>query len=148
LHCLSCHILFTPCILFEEPFILSLYFLLLSWETSVDIFLGMAVKSTSGGCFSVLVFLNLSPWGHVWFYLTCGTRCYFMFHKHILCCFSVSFFNKKKMGEKMWSFILLMAFQILHVFLPDISIHCALIKYVYIWLRVYPFYLVSLPVAS
>jgi hypothetical protein len=29
------------------------------------------------------------------------------------------------------------AFQILHVFLPDISIHCALITYAYILLRVY-----------
>jgi hypothetical protein len=29
-------------------------------------------------------------------------------------------------------FFLLIAFQILHVFLPDISVHCALIKYAYI----------------
>jgi len=32
----------------------------------------------------------------------------------------------------MRNFILLIAFQILHVFLLDISIHCALIKYDYI----------------
>jgi len=29
-------------------------------------------------------------------------------------------------------FLLLIAFQMLHVFLPDISVHCALIKYAYI----------------
>jgi len=37
--------------------------------------------------------------------------------------FFVSFFNKKNIGGDI-------AFQILHVFLPDISVHCALIKYV------------------
>jgi hypothetical protein len=43
--------------------------------------------------------------------------------------------NKKK---KIWGedvqlyFFLLIAFQILHVFLPDISVHCALIKHAYI----------------
>jgi hypothetical protein len=41
--------------------------------------------------------------------------------------------KKKKIGEKMRNFIfLLIAFQILHVFLPDISVHYALIKYAYI----------------
>jgi hypothetical protein len=42
--------------------------------------------------------------------------------------------KKKKLGEKMQNFFffLLIAFQILHVFLPDISVHCALIKYAYI----------------
>jgi uncharacterized membrane protein YhaH (DUF805 family) len=38
--------------------------------------------------------------------------------------------NKKILGEKMQNFFflfLLIAFQILHVFLPDISVHCALI---------------------
>jgi hypothetical protein len=39
--------------------------------------------------------------------------------------------KKKKLGERMRNFILLIAFQILHVFLPDISVHCALIKYAY-----------------
>jgi hypothetical protein len=54
--------------------------------------------------------------------------------------FCLLFFNKnknknkkKKIGEKMRNFIFfLIAFQILHVFLPDISVHCALIKYAYI----------------
>jgi hypothetical protein len=45
--------------------------------------------------------------------------------------------KKKKIGEKMqniyiYIFFLLIAFQILHVFLPDISVHYALIKYAYI----------------
>jgi uncharacterized membrane protein YhaH (DUF805 family) len=41
--------------------------------------------------------------------------------------------KKKKFGEKMQNFIfLLIAFQILHVFLPDISVHYALINYAYI----------------
>jgi hypothetical protein len=34
-------------------------------------------------------------------------------------------------------FFLLIAFQILHVFLPDILVHCAVIEYAYIYLRVY-----------
>jgi hypothetical protein len=41
---------------------------------------------------------------------------------------------KKKLGEKMrnFYFLLLKAFQILYMLLPDISIHCALIEYTYI----------------
>jgi hypothetical protein len=42
--------------------------------------------------------------------------------------------RKNNLGEKIWNFyfFLLIDFQILHVFLPDISVHCALIKYAYI----------------
>jgi uncharacterized membrane protein YhaH (DUF805 family) len=48
--------------------------------------------------------------------------------------FSLNIKTKKKKqknnGEDAeFLFFLLIAFQILHVFLPDISIHCALIKY-------------------
>jgi hypothetical protein len=47
--------------------------------------------------------------------------------------FCLLVFNKKKWGEDAeFYFFLLIAFQILHVFLPDISVHCALIKYAYI----------------
>jgi hypothetical protein len=49
-------------------------------------------------------------------------------------------FNKKKknLEEKMQNFYFFrVAFQILYVFLPDISVHCALIEYAYIRLRVY-----------
>jgi hypothetical protein len=43
------------------------------------------------------------------------------------------FNKKKKIGEKLRNFIfLLIAFQIFHVFLSDISVHYALIKYAYI----------------
>jgi uncharacterized membrane protein YhaH (DUF805 family) len=45
-------------------------------------------------------------------------------------------FNKiknKKFGEKMQNFFFFyIAFQILYVFLPDISVHCPLIEYAYI----------------
>jgi len=60
----------------------------------------------------------------------------FPFPEACLCCFSVYWFSKKK--KKIWGkdvkfyFFLLIAFQILHVFLPDISVHCSLIKYAYI----------------
>jgi hypothetical protein len=40
-------------------------------------------------------------------------------------------------------FFLLIVFQILHVFLPDISVDCVLIEYAYILLRVYALYLLS-----
>jgi hypothetical protein len=45
-------------------------------------------------------------------------------------------------------FFLLIAFKISYVLLLDISIHCALIEYAYIWLRVYTWYLLSFHVAS
>jgi len=63
-----------------------------------------------------------------------GTRCYFLFHKHVLTVFLFSCFQqKKKLGEKMQIFYFFyIAFQILYVFLPDISVHCALIEYAYI----------------
>jgi hypothetical protein len=51
LYCLSCHILFMTCILFDELFILSAYFLLLSLEASADIFLGMTVKAYRAAAF-------------------------------------------------------------------------------------------------
>jgi hypothetical protein len=62
--------------------------------------------------------------------------------------FCLFVFNKK-FGEKMRNFIfLLITFKILHVFLPNISVHYALINYAYIWLRVYAWYLLSFHVAS
>jgi hypothetical protein len=54
------------------------------------------------------------------------------------CYFSVLVKKKKNGGEDVEIlYFLLIAFQILHVFLPDMSIHCALIEYAYIWLKVY-----------
>jgi hypothetical protein len=58
------------------------------------------------------------------------------FSEHVFVVFLFIDFQQKK--KKIWGedaelyFFLLIAFQILHVFLPDISIHCALIKYAYI----------------
>jgi hypothetical protein len=75
-----------------------------------------------------------------------GNRCHFIFHKHVFVIFfflCLIFQPKKKLkiggedAEFLYIFFLLIVFQILHVFLPDISVHCALIKYAYILLRVY-----------
>jgi hypothetical protein len=51
--------------------------------------------------------------------------------------FCLLVFNKKKKKKNLGRkcrilFYFLIAFQILHVFLLDISVHCALIKYAYI----------------
>jgi hypothetical protein len=54
------------------------------------------------------------------------------FSEHVFVVFLFIGFQQKK---KNWGedaelyFFLLIAFQVLHVFLPDISVHCALIKY-------------------
>jgi hypothetical protein len=68
------------------------------------------------------------------FTLHARTRCYFLFHKHVLFVFLFYCFQqkkKKKFGEKMQNFIL-MAFQILYALLLDISVYCALIEHAYI----------------
>jgi hypothetical protein len=47
----------------------------------------------------------------------------------------IGFQQKKKIGgedAEFFLFFLLIAFQILYMFLPDISVHCALIEYAYI----------------
>jgi len=70
---------------------------------------------------------------------TCLGICSFPF-KHVFVVFFRFYFfktkkkkKKKKLGEKMQNFIFLyIAFQILYVFLPDISIHCTLFEYAYI----------------
>jgi hypothetical protein len=56
--------------------------------------------------------------------------------------FCLLVFNKKKRkifwGEDTeFFFFFSIAFQILYMFLPNISVHCALIEYAYIILRVY-----------
>jgi hypothetical protein len=63
---------------------------------------------------------------------------YFSISMSLLFFFFCLIFHKKNkkirnLGEdaKLY-FFLLIVFQILHVFLPDISVHCALIKYAYI----------------
>jgi len=59
-------------------------------------------------------------------------------HKHVVVAFLSFFFNIKKIknkkiaGEDAEFFFFLLIVQILHVFLPDISIHCTLLEYTYI----------------
>jgi hypothetical protein len=51
----------------------------------------------------------------------------------LLLFFCLNFQQKKNGGEDAeFYFFLLIAFQILHVFLPDILVHCALIKNTFI----------------
>jgi hypothetical protein len=69
------------------------------------------------------------------FTLHARIRCYFLFHKYVLVVFLFYYFStKKKLGEKIrnFNFSLDSFLEILHVFLPDISVHYALIKCAYI----------------
>jgi len=72
------------------------------------------------------------------FTLHAGTRCNFLFHKHVFVVFLFIGFQPKKKKKKIggedveFLFSLLIAFQILYMFLPDILVHCALIEYAYI----------------
>jgi hypothetical protein len=62
LHCLSCHILFMPCILFEEPFFSIPIFSLVVLRNIYRYFLlGMTVKARRAAAFLSWYFLNLSP---------------------------------------------------------------------------------------
>jgi hypothetical protein len=120
-------------------------FLLLSWETSADIFWGWQLKHVGRLVLCLGVSKPLS--------MRTGLALPYMLRIYVysfsmsmsLFFFSISFFQKKKnMGRRcVILFFLLMAFQILHVFFPDISVHCAMIEYAYIWLRVYARYLLS-----
>jgi hypothetical protein len=81
------------------------------------------------------------------FTLHAGTRCHFLFHKHVFVAFMFIGFQQNiyiyiyiyiYWGENAkFLFFLLIVFQILYMFLSDISVHCALIEYAYIRLRVY-----------
>jgi hypothetical protein len=68
--------------------------------------------------------------------MLCLDICSFPF-KHIFVVFPLLFFKikiKKNEGEdeEFFFFFFVTAFQILYVFLSDISVHCALIEYAYI----------------
>jgi hypothetical protein len=112
-------------------------------EKFLQILFGDDRKSTSGCWFSVLV--NSKPF--VWICLILSHMLVFvhlfsssMFLLFFCLLFQHNFFLKKKnLGRRCGNFIhfLLIAFQILHVFLLDTSNHCALIEYAYIWLRIY-----------
>jgi hypothetical protein len=58
-----------------------------------------------------------------------------------ICCFFAIcfFFKKKKLGRRCWFFFY--SVLISYVFLPNIAVHCALIEYAYVWLRIYAWYL-------
>jgi uncharacterized membrane protein YhaH (DUF805 family) len=71
------------------------------------------------------------------FTLHVGIICYFLFHKHVLVVFLFYCFQQEKQKEfggkdAEFFFFFYIAFQILYVFLPDISVHSALIEYAYI----------------
>jgi len=58
-----------------------------------------------------------------------------IFYKHVFVVFLFIGFQQKKINwgeDAEFFFFLLIAFQILHVFLPDILVNYALIKYAYI----------------
>jgi hypothetical protein len=66
--------------------------------------------------------------------MLCLDICSFPF-KHVFVVFPLLFFkkkNKKIRGEDAEFLFFLIAFRILYVFLPDISVHCALVEYAYI----------------
>jgi hypothetical protein len=65
--------------------------------------LGMTVEARRAAAFLSLYFLNLSPWGQVWFTLHAGIRRHFLFHKHVFVVFLFIVFQqkKKKFGENL-----------------------------------------------
>jgi len=108
LHCLSCHILFMPCILFDEPFILSPYFSLVILRIFYKyIFWGWQLKARQ----TVLFCLDISK---PLFLMTCLILSYMP--RLDIISFSISmsllFFcfivfkikKKKKFGVKMQNF--------------------------------------------
>lgn len=132
-----------PSILFEEPFILLPYFLLLSWETSADTFWGWQKKHVGRLLFCLG---NSKPFslrsGLILPHMLGLDIVSFPHSKSLLFLCLIFFFHHKKnnnnnLGEKMQNFVFvlfcfvclfLIAFQILYVFLRDISVHCALIR--------------------
>jgi len=119
------------------------------------LFWGWQLKARRTAAFLSWYFWTSLPEDKFDFTLYARTRCHFLFHKHVFVVFLLIGFKpkkkkKKNSREKMrnFYFFILIAFQILYMFLPDISAHCALIEYAYIWLRVYVWYLLSFPIAS
>jgi hypothetical protein len=120
--------LFTCFAFLGTIFVLSQYFLLLSWgKFFADIWWEWQKKHVKRLLFC---FGNSKPLS-----LRSGLLLPYMLRLDI-----ISFLHKQKIG---FLFFPLIAFQILHIFLSDISVHCALLEYAYIWLRVYVWYLLS-----
>jgi len=107
--CIIYHILFMPCILFEELFILSPYFLLLSWETSADIFWGWQLKHVGRLLFCLGISKPLSMRTCLALPYMLGNGCHFLFHKHVFVVFVLCLIfqqkKKKKLGRTCGIFI-------------------------------------------
>jgi hypothetical protein len=151
LHFFSCHILSCFAFYLRNHLFYPHIFLLLSWDTFADIFWGWQLKHVGRLLFCLGISKPLSlRTGLVLPYMLGLDVISFSISMSLLF-FCVLVFKKKK---KNWGrrcgtfFFLLIDFQILHVFLPDILVHCALIKYAYIWLRVYAWYLLMLMIDS
>jgi hypothetical protein len=111
LHSLSCHILFMPCILFEEPFILSLICSLVVLRNFYSYYLGMIEKAHNAATFLSCYFQTSLP--EVMFALTIHARRSLCIYFHLACFFSFFCFiyfqkkkKKKKKGEKMRNFFI------------------------------------------
>jgi hypothetical protein len=140
-----------PCILFEEPFIPHI-FSLLSWETSAGIIWGWQKKHIRLLLFCLGISKPFSLRKGLILPYMLGLDFFSCLHRHVFIVFLVFTFSTKNKNKnwgrrckKKFSFLLI-AFQMLYVFLPDISVHCALIEYAYIWFRVYAWYLLNFPV--
>jgi hypothetical protein len=158
LHCKVYHVISYSCLAFyfRNHLFYPPYFLLLSWETFVGTIWGWQKKHIRLllYCFGISKHLSLRS-GLLLPYMLGGV-CAFIFIEHVFIFFSVYFlfwhththadiYIIIRGEDAEFLYFLLIVFQILHVFLPDISIHCALIEYAYIWLRVYASYLRSFP---
>jgi hypothetical protein len=96
----------------------------ISLERTLQVLFGEDRKSMSDNCFSVLVILIIHRFDLA---LQASLMMIYLYSMFLL------FLIKKKKGEKMQGilFFLFLAYQILHVFLPDILVHYALIDYAF-----------------
>jgi hypothetical protein len=97
---------------------------LLCLEKFLHVIFGEDRKSMPGDCFSVLEILILHRFDLA---LHASLMMIYLYSMFLL------FLITKKKGEKMQGilFFLFLAYQILHVFLPDILVHYALIDYAF-----------------
>jgi hypothetical protein len=147
-HSLSCHILFMPCILFEEPFVLSpIVSLVVLRNICRYFFWGWQLKHVGRLLFCLGISKPLSlRTGLILLYILGLDVISFSISMTLLFfCYWYKKKKKKNLGVKMrnFYFFLLISFQILYMFLPDISVRCTLIEYAYIWLRFYVWYMLS-----
>jgi len=96
----------------------------ISRERALQVLVGEDRKSRSSDCFSVLASSSFHKFDRALHMMLFPYCIFFIIIKKI---------KKKNWGEDAeFYFFLSIAFQILYAFLPDISVHFALIKYVYI----------------